>query len=413
MRVIDRKRRRRAEALFHQLESALFLSDDGCELSPEEQEELATLVRGDADLESRWVALKALRARPSGAAREGYLARHGVAGVRPFRTALGATVFLLPVETFPGHVNNLYLIVDQAVRILVDAGSGTPSSQRDLARALTIVREVYGVSVTLESIDLVVITHAHLDHFGGVGDVRSQSGARIAVHELDARVLANFDERLVVASKDVGVFLRRAGVDEVTQRKLLDLYTAGKRFFRSVEPDRVLRDGDVIGSGIRVHHVPGHCPGLICLQVGNVLLTSDHVLSRITPHQFPQAITPFAGLEHYLRSLGRIRKLEGIDVALGGHEEPMYDLRSRIDEIATFHRVRLAQVLEICAEPCSIAAVSERLFGVREGYGALLAVLEAGAHVEYLHQVGRLRIANLDEVASSDDPVILYEAREG
>ena len=72
---------------------------------------------------------------------------------------------------------------------------------------------------------------------------------------------------------------------------------------------------------------------MICIQIGDVLLTSDHVLSRITPHQFPQAITPFAGLEHYFKSLARIRKLEGIDIALGGHEAPMYDLRSRIDEI--------------------------------------------------------------------------------
>ena len=50
----------------------------------------------------------------------------------------------------------------------------------------------------------------------------------------------------------------------------------------------------------------------MCLQVDNVLLTSDHVLSRITPHQFPQAITPFAGLEHYFRSLSKVRKVEGI-----------------------------------------------------------------------------------------------------
>jgi signal transduction histidine kinase len=79
-----------------------------------------------------------------------------------------------------------------------------------------------------------------------------------------------------------------------------------------------------------------HCPGLVCLQVHYVLLTSDHVLARITPHQFPQAITPFAGLEHYFRSLAKIRKLEGINYALGGHEEPIWDLRSPVLERRSF-----------------------------------------------------------------------------
>src|SRR5262249_24498020 len=158
------------------------------------------------------------------------------------------------------------------------------------------------------------------------------------------------------------------------------------------------------------HHVPGHCPGLVCLQVHDVLLTSDHVLARITPHQFPQAITPFAGLEHYFRSLAKIRKLEGINFALGGHEEPIWDLRARIDAIALFHRDRLAKVLALCNEPRTVVGVTKAMFGDQDGYGWHLAIEEAGAHVEYLHQLGKLRIANLDEVSRARDPVIEYVA---
>ncbi len=47
----------------------------------------------------------------------------------------------------------------------------------------------------------------------------------------------------------------------------------------------------------------------------------------------------------------------------------------------------------------------------QEAYGVILAIDEAGAHVEYLHQLGRLRVDNLDEVASSDEPVFRYVAR--
>ncbi len=142
-----------------------------------------------------------------------------------------------------------------------------------------------------------------------------------------------------------------------------------------------------------------------------MLLTSDHVLSRITPHQFPQAITPFAGLEHYFHSLSKIRKVEGVNFALGGHEEPIWDLRARIDAIALFHRERLAKVAHLCATPQTVVQVAHGLFGEQADYSRILALDEAGAHVEYLHQLGQLKIANLDEVARSREPVIEYVAR--
>ena len=43
----------------------------------------------------------------------------------------------------------------------------------------------------------------------------------------------------------------------------------------------------------------------------------------------------------------------------------------------------------------------------------LLALEEAGAHVEYLFQRGELRIANLEDVTREPNPTIRYEARRG
>ena len=42
------------------------------------------------------------------------------------------------------------------------------------------------------------------------------------------------------------------------------------------------------------------------------------------------------------------------------------------------------------------------MFGHQQDYGILLALLETGAHLEYLHELGHLAIENVDEVA--DDP---------
>ena len=149
------------------------------------------------------------------------------------------------------------------------------------------------------------------------------------------------------------------------------------------------------------------------LEVDDLLFTADHVLSRITPHQSPASITPFCGLELYLQSLDKVRRLGGIRLALPGHEAPIEDMPARIGVIAAHHDRRLGQVLDFCRDPLTLVEVSNRLFGPREGYTRLLALEEAGAHVEYLFQRGELGIANLSEVSEQANPVIQYETRRG
>jgi glyoxylase-like metal-dependent hydrolase (beta-lactamase superfamily II) len=332
-----------------------------------------------------------------------------------FETSAGARIYRIPVETFPDHINNVYLIVDPRqgnATTLVDVGSGLPQSIADLHGGLEAVATHFGERVRLEAVQHVVITHSHIDHFGHVGWFQAHTGAHIYIHELDARVLSNFEERIVLASKDVAVFLERSGLPAKARDDLVEMYRMGKSFFHSVRLDRKLRDGDRIGAGYVVHHVPGHCPGQICLQVDDVLFTADHVLPRITPHQSPASITPFCGLELYLQSLDKVRRLPGIRLALPGHEAEISDLGARIEAIAAHHHERLDRVLEICGTPRSLMDVSRSLFGERRGYTRLLALEEAGAHVEYLFQRGELGIANLDEVAVHPNPVILYQRRK-
>ncbi len=331
--------------------------------------------------------------------------------VRLYQSRSGIRIYRLPVETFPQHINNIYLILDGDHSTLFDVGSGTPQSVEDLRRGFAEVRERFGEDVDLSTIQHVVISHSHIDHFGFVAYFTRETDAAVFIHELDARVLNNFEERIVLASKDLRVFMERSGLGPEARQELEELYCFSKNFFKSVELDRALRDGDRIINGYIVHHVPGHCPGQVCLQVDDVLLTADHVLSRITPHQSPASITPFCGLEHYLHSLDKIRRIDGVSLALPGHEEAIPDLRARIDAIVAHHTRRLNQVLDICREPAPVVQISMRLFGPQGGYARILALEEAGAHVEYLFQRGELRIANLEEVSREPNPVILYETR--
>ena len=114
------------------------------------------------------------------------------------------------------------------------------------------------------------------------------------------------------------------------------------------------------------------------------------------------------GLGHYLDSLTKIENLGGIRLGLGGHEKPINNVAKRIREIKQAHQDRLERVLDICQSPKSTADVSRQLFGSVDSYHVLLALEEAGAHVEYLYQRGELVAANLDEIENTSHPVVEY-----
>ena len=351
--------------------------------------------------------VRAVAAVAAGAAdRHEHLARWGVAGIRRFSSASGAIVYRIPIETFPDHVNNVHLVSHGGRSTLHDCGSQMPMAREELTRAAMLLAQVFGEARGLDSVDDVVISHGHIDHFGGAAQWQRR-GVPIHVHEFDARVVTSFEERIVVTALALRVFLDRAGVAPALRTELEQMYVFTKQLFSSVPVDRVLVDGDTV-NGLTVHHTPGHCPGQICLQVDDILLTADHVLPRITPHQSPESITPWTGLDHYLQSLDRIAQLPGIRLALPGHEEPIDDMYGRIAEIKAFHHRRLGEVLERCRAAVTVSELSHAMFGEPRGYGQLLALEEAAAHVEYLARRGRLEIANVEELMGAANAPVRY-----
>jgi glyoxylase-like metal-dependent hydrolase (beta-lactamase superfamily II) len=324
-----------------------------------------------------------------------------------FETGDGRRIYRFRTRSYPTLVNNIYVISDGEQRILVDCGSGMEQSNADLLAGFEALAAAHE-PIRLEDITTVLITHGHIDHFGGLPLVRRHTDAPIGVHILDRRVLSNHEERTVFASRRLETFLEQAGVSAEYREALMSVYLFGKTFYHSTPVQFLLEEGVPAAGGLEVIHVPGHCPGQVCLRVDDILLTADHVLARITPHQAPESITNHMGLSHYLDSLDKIEKLGGIRLGLGGHEGPIDDVAGRVCAIRAAHQERLEKVLDACAAPASTAEISKALFGKVESYHVLLALEETGAHVEYLYQRGELVAANLDEIAGTSHPVVRY-----
>ena len=337
--------------------------------------------------------------------------------LRAFGTSSGARIFQLPLELFPGFWGYAYLVlVDAAdgspLRVLIDCGSGFGNSNAHLEAGLAGVSASAGIPTHLQDLTHILITHGHIDHFGGLSHIRPLTSAQIGVHELDQRILTNYEERLAMATRKLDAFFIEAGVSPERRASLLEVYRIHKALFRSVAVDFTYEARGMQVGPFHFLHVPGHCAGHVVIRLDDVLFAGDHVLEGLSPHQAPEQITLSTGLEHYLKSLDSLHAVApGIELTLGGHHDLIYNLEQRIDEIKNLHQQRLAKLLEILEQPGTVSDVSKALFHNVSGYTVLLAIEEAGAHVEYLYQRGLLAIQNLAQLENSLAPMpIVYKS---
>jgi glyoxylase-like metal-dependent hydrolase (beta-lactamase superfamily II) len=329
--------------------------------------------------------------------------------VEAYRTNAGARIYRLPLEPFPDLWGFAHLVFAGGLVVLVDSGSGFGDSNDQLEAGLAAVRRDHGEKADWKDLTHVVVTHGHIDHFGGLPYVRQHTSAPVGVHELDLRVLANYEERLTVVAHRLRAFLAEAGVSPTERETVMSLYLLNKHLFNSVAVDFTFRDNETTLGPLRLLHVPGHCPGQVVIQVDDILLSADHVLKEISPHQSPERLSLNTGLGHYLESLERMLAwVRPVRVTLGGHQGPIEDLAGRVAALRSLHAARLSRVLELLEWPHTIADVSRDLFPKVQGYHSLLALEEAGAHVEYLAQRGVLRIENLGDLETETPVPIRY-----
>jgi glyoxylase-like metal-dependent hydrolase (beta-lactamase superfamily II) len=330
--------------------------------------------------------------------------------VERFESSNGVRIYRIPAEAFPDFIVYCYVLIGAGVPTLLDTGSGLGNSNDQVLAGLQSLKSDFGEPLAVKDIRRILISHGHIDHFGGVAFMVEQTGAEVGIFELDRRVLTNYEERVIVATKDLRVYLERAGVKDEYIGNLMEMYGFAKKHVRSVKVSINLNE-DTPLDGMRFIHTPGHCPGQVCILIGDVLMTADHILSRTTPHQAPESITHYTGLGHYFEALRKVKQIEGVRLALGGHEDPIEDVYSRIDEIHASHERKLERVVDAiqsAGHPVTISDISRHMYPDRHGYDVLLALEEVGAHVEYLYQRGQLAVANLEEVEREYNPALLY-----
>jgi glyoxylase-like metal-dependent hydrolase (beta-lactamase superfamily II) len=309
--------------------------------------------------------------------------------VERFITARDTRIYRIPLSLFPGMNGYAHLIVQDAEMSLFDVGSGFGDSNQELETGLNEIAKTYGEDVDWDRITNIFISHGHIDHYGGLHFVRQQTKAPIIIHELERRILTDYEQRLNLIADRLEEYLVVAGLPQADREEVMTLYLLHKQLFSSIEVQGTFEEMGMQSGGILFEHVPGHCPGQVIAWVDDILLSGDHILKETSPHQAPEILSLNMGLEHYLNSLAQVfPRAHQARWTLGGHEGPIEDLTARVFDITEVHRERLNDILVLLDQPMSLIEISNQLFPETEGYHRLLAIEEAGAHVEYLHVRG-------------------------
>jgi glyoxylase-like metal-dependent hydrolase (beta-lactamase superfamily II) len=276
---------------------------------------------------------------------------------------------------------------------LVDTGSGTETSHADLLSGLN--RAGFSPS----DLTYILLTHAHIDHYGGLWKLRALTNAKIGCHELDVQTVAHHEAAASLVANRLASFLSHAGLSGDEKESLLGMYQITKELYRSVPVDFTYNSipNDLPAFGII--HLPGHCPGHVALRLNDVVLCGDMVVEGVTPHLAPSSIQPWGGLDRYLESLDKLEYwASGARLVLNGHDEVISDLPAEIDATRGNIVRRMSRAVSALAEPRTIAEVCHVVYESPGGYNLFLTLEKTGAYLEYLYDHALIEITNPDEL---------------
>jgi glyoxylase-like metal-dependent hydrolase (beta-lactamase superfamily II) len=310
-----------------------------------------------------------------------------------FETSGGARIYRLPLEVFPNFWAYAYIVQKDEYCVLIDTGSGTDTSHENLLAGLQ------QANLQLAHLTHILLTHAHIDHFGGLSKLRAITDAKIGCHELDIQNVAHHEATLVWLSRRFSSFLDETGLAEETREHVLNMFRLSDGIYRSTPVDFAYEGVGMQLGPFAFLHLPGHCPGHVAIRVDDAVFCGDMVVEGITTHLSPESVHPFNGLSHYLDSLALFQRwAKNARLIFNGHDDVITDLPVQIEAAKQNIMRRMSRAMEALNQPLTIAQICVAVYGEMDGYNQLLVIEKTAAYVEYLYQRGMIEIVNASEI---------------
>ena len=285
---------------------------------------------------------------------------------------------------------------------LVDTGPNSGKALDELEHQLT------DLGHSIEELDLVVITHQHIDHLGLVDIIAERSGADVAAIDVAVPFIQNFGEDSEGDDAFAAGLMLRHGIPEDVVIALRSVSRSFRAWGARTDVTRPLHDGETLrfrDRALEVQHRPGHSPTdtLLWDSDRRILLAADHLIAHISSNalitrppdgsdKHPKALIA------YIESMRRTRELPA-EVVLSGHGDAITDHRGLIDQRLEEHNRRAEKMRGLIAErPLSAYKIAQELWGNVAVTQAYLTLSEVIGHVDLLIADGRAEEIDEGEV---------------
>ncbi|MGC1851423.1 MAG: MBL fold metallo-hydrolase [Solirubrobacterales bacterium] len=311
----------------------------------------------------------------------------------------------IPTPFAVGRVN-CYLLEDEPLT-LIDTG---PNS----GKALDELQGQLGErGHSIDDLELVILTHQHIDHLGLVEIVAEHSGAEVAALGLAAERLANFSEDAEAEDEFAVELMLRNGIPQEVAFALQSVSRSFRGWGSKAEVTRPLADGEEIAfrdRTLQTLHRPGHSPSdtVFWDEDRRILIAADHLIAHISSN--PLITRPLDGssqrtqaLVTYIESMRKTRELPA-EIVLSGHGEPIVEHVALIDERIAKHERRKEKIFRLITEqPRTGYEIAQAIWGNVAVTQAFLTLSEVIGHADLLVNEGRV-------CEVEDGEVIRYEA---
>jgi glyoxylase-like metal-dependent hydrolase (beta-lactamase superfamily II) len=323
----------------------------------------------------------------------------------------GIHCLAIPTPFAVGRVN-CWLIEDEPLTLL-DTGPNSGKALDDLEQQLA----AHGRRV--EDLELIVVSHQHIDHEGLVEILARRSGAEVAALDALAPWLASYSERVEADDAFANRIMGEHGIPADMRDALRAVAAAFRGWGAKATVTRPLAPGTALelrDRTLRVHHRPGHSPSdtLFHDEARGILLGADHLIKHISSN--PLISRPLDGgddderpkaLLTYLDSMRATRAMDAVDLVLTGHGDPVDDPIALIDERVRLHERRAGKIHRLIAErPRTAFEIAQAMWGNVAVTQAYLTLSEVLGHADLLAERGQI-------AEEREDGVIRFVASSG
>lgn len=326
--------------------------------------------------------------------------------------AAGIHRIALPTPFRVGRVN-VYLIEDEPLT-LIDAGPNSGTTLEELETGLAELGHA------IEDLQLIVITHQHLDHFGLAALLARRSGADVAALDALAPYFSDYEREAVREDEFAVAAMLRHGVPGDYARALQSVSASYRSWGAPVEVSVPLRDGGVLALRDRSFTVlrrPGHSPSDTVFhdEERRMLIGGDHLLKTISSNAIVTRPLPGEELQSesvdhldgrgsplltYAASMQATAAMD-VELVLPGHGPLFGDPAALVAERLKLHDRRAEKIARVLGDgPRTAHEIAQVLWGDVALTQAYLTLSEVLGHIDLLARAGRVVEAQDGEVVS-------------